>query len=407
MKKLFILFAGLPQILFAGGFQLNVQNSTQLGMGGAGTALFPNASVLFANPGAMCFLKKSIATINFSTIFPSTVYVSTLYNSETVYADAQVFTPFSAFAVYKKSDTAKWAAGVGVYTPFGSGVRWPDDWPGNNVLREIYLQTIFYQPTFSYQINQNFGAGFGFVYGTGSMLLRQGLPLYDSLSKQGSAELNGKATGIGYNLGMEYRVSARLQFGFNFRSGMTLRTTKTSAEFSTPSALNDSFPSTTFDAEIKLPAIIQIGGSVLIGRKFLIAADLQFSNWHVYDSLFFDYAANNSLLEDTRLARNYINTFTTRIGFQFSANRNIQLRAGGYIDQTPVQDGFVSPDLPDATRYSFSTGFTIQLNNKFDIDGAYEYVHTPERNGIYSEMGLAGIYRTNVAIANIGLTYRF
>ena len=41
--------------LYAGGFQLNLQGSRQLGMGHTGTGLVYDAATLFFNPGGMSF----------------------------------------------------------------------------------------------------------------------------------------------------------------------------------------------------------------------------------------------------------------------------------------------------------------------------------------------------------------
>ncbi|MFN5627991.1 MAG: OmpP1/FadL family transporter, partial [Bacteroidota bacterium] len=197
--KIFILILFIAtNKTFAGGFQVNLQGIKQSGMANCGVALLSDNSLLFFNPGGLSLLDTSCSiTAGFSPLFPRTLYQepSSDYASRTI---NHTGTPFNFYTNFRTKKIPKLSIGIGVYTPFGSRVQWPDDWKGQFLLQEINLRTIFIQPTISYRICKKLGIGFGFVYATGSFLLQRALPLQNQQAQYAQAMLNGAANGMGY-----------------------------------------------------------------------------------------------------------------------------------------------------------------------------------------------------------------
>ena len=96
MKRL-ILIAGalIPSLVFAGGFQLNVQGLKAIAMGGAFTAVGSDASTVFFNPAAMCNLQGHQITAGINIIDPNV----SLQTPETANIDqtSGVGTPFHIY----------------------------------------------------------------------------------------------------------------------------------------------------------------------------------------------------------------------------------------------------------------------------------------------------------------------
>src|SRR5690606_18761766 len=78
----------------------------------------------------------------------------------------------------------------------------------------------------------------------------------------GQAQLSGVGTGMGFNLGVHYHLDNEVGISLSYRSKVVTKLEGGDAEFTVPSALAASFPNTTFDAELPLPASFNIGLSV-------------------------------------------------------------------------------------------------------------------------------------------------
>ena len=131
--------------------------------------------------------------------------------------------------------------GLGIYTPFGSKVQWEDDWKGQFLIREIDLKTIFIQPTVSYKVTDKLGIGAGFIYATGSFALRKGVPVQDSMGNYGEGNLEGKASGYGFNAGIYFKASEKFSIGIDYRSEVKVSVANGSADFQVASSLAEYF----------------------------------------------------------------------------------------------------------------------------------------------------------------------
>lgn len=392
---------------FAAGFQLNLQGIRQLAMGGSGTAITWNSDIIFYNPAGMADLNLWQASVSALAIMPDVQYTN---NYSLVSSEKQVFTPFNVYVggpIGGKKLKGKLAVGLGIYTPFGSGLKWHDDWPGRYIIREIALQTIFAQPTVSYKINDRLSAGVGYVVAYGDVKLRQAVPIQDANGNDGSGELTGTAWGRGFNAGVRYKLTNRLILGLNYRSGVNMYTQNGDAKFNVASSLADSFAATKFKTSLPLPAVGTFGVGYHPTSKLTIQADVNYTFWSRYDSLRFDFARNTEQLQDIASPRMYQNTITYRLGLNYAFSDKFAVMLGGAWDESPVQDGFVTPDLPDADRTVYTGGISYRPIEKLTINAALEYVYTQPRKGNYTYEGFSGTYQTVAITPGIGISFDF
>ena len=407
--SLFFYFCFINQTV-AGGFHLNLQGQKQLGMAHCGTASVFDASVLFFNPGAMSFLDSTnsiCAGSNF--IFPRLAYLEPspgIYTSEMV---KNISTPFSFYAAFKFKKKSKWNMGLGIYTPFGSHAQWENDWKGQFLIREIELRSFFIQPTFSYKINDKLGIGGGYVFATGDFYLRKGVPVQNMDGTYGEATLKGKANSKGgYNVGLYYACTKKLYVGIDYRSAVKLNIPAGEALFENiPSSLSSYFASTSFSTQLTLPSVATLGTSYFLNDKFKIASDINYVGWKSYDTLSIDFAANTDKLADVNSARSYSNSFVFRLGAEYSPTKKITVRIGTYFDQSPVKNGFVSPESPDMNKIGFTAGTTVTLGQHLKIDAAFLWIEGLKRSDTTLETQFAGTYKVRALSPGIGIEYVF
>ena len=377
-------------------------------MGHAGTGLLLDGASLFFNPGATSFLDSiRLVQIGASFVIPRVEYLEQtpgIYSTEMVH---HVGTPFSVYFVEKIKKADKLNFGLAIYTPFGSREEWPSDWKGQFLLREIDLKAIFFQPTFSYKINDKLGIGAGLVYATGDFSIKQGVPIQDTLGNYGTASLQGSASSFGYNAGIYFKPNQKISIGLDYRSAVNLKMNNGTASFVVASALADSFPANTFSSTLTLPSTTTLGFGYVLNEKLKFALDISYIAWGVYDTLSFDFAKNTSLLEDVHSPRMYKNTFIVRAGAQYQFKENLFLRGGVYYDKTPVQSGYLTPETPDANRTGLSLGASWKINKTINLDLSLLYVGGKARTDTNLETGFTGTYKAKGVVPGFAIEFLF
>jgi long-chain fatty acid transport protein len=218
--------------------------------------------------------------------------------------------------------------------------------------------------------------------------------------------LRGNVNGVGYNLGAQFRASENLQFGLTYRSQVNMGTGSGNADFTVPKALRDSFPNTQFDTQIPLPQVLSVGMGWRM-NNLTLQLDLNYTGWNSFNELFFNFAKNTTYLKNIHEPRNYRNTLTTRVGACYKLGRVVALMAGASYDPSPVSNKYVSPDMPDAYRFTGSFGITVKPMPSFTIIAAFEGMSSVMRSATYDYANLNGSYRTTSATPAIGVYYIF
>jgi long-chain fatty acid transport protein len=128
--------------------------------------------------------------------------------------------------------------------------------------------------------------------------------------------------------------------------------------------------------------------------------------WKSFDTLSFDFENNTAALQDVKMPKKYQNTFSYRIGAQYAVSKKFDARAGIKYLVTPIRDGYISPDVPDATHFNYSLGVGYKLNAHFAADMSLT-IQNMERTGTNLQTQMSGTYKTNLLIPGISINYNF
>ena len=408
MKKLLLLvFALMPVISFAQGFQVNLEGEKQIGMGHTGTGLVQDGASVFFNPGAVAMLPQNYVQGGISPLLFKSTFNPQGTNVEDHTAN-KIATPFTFYAAWGPKDSF-WKLGLGVYTPFGGLADWGDNWQGKYVLESLNLKAIYIQPTLSIKLADFLSVGGGFVYNRGSVDLTQAIPLTNSAGQDGQAELKGTGKGYGWNAGIYIVTEAGITVGITHRSEVNTTINNGTALFTVPSSLSAQFPQpNTFSSSIPLPATTSIGFGFYPTKQWTLALDVNMIGWDVYKVLAFNYGTVEPAgLQNTVEQRDYQDAFSFRGGAQYKTNKNLAIRFGGGYATTAVEDGFVSPEAPDANRAFVTGGLGYTFANHLDLDVSFEYEHVMSRDQTNIQTQLAGTFETNVYIPGVSLAYHW
>ncbi len=410
MKKRSLLLGALllsSVITFGAGFQLNLQGIRQLAMGGSGVAVPWDVSTIYYNPGGLTSIRGLQAYGSVHALIPNLRYVEAPTGNYTADTKEAVYTPFNVYIGAPLGYKSPVSVGVAVYTPFGTGIAWDENWKGRYIVQDINLQTIFIQPTVAYKFNDQISLGAGFVYGTGNIEVNRAVPLMNNNGQDGQANLKGDANGVGFNLGLHIKATNRVWFGLSYRSQVKMKVKRGFATFKVPSSMSGSFPYTAFKADLTLPQVFTAGLGFKASNKLILTLDANFVGWSSYDSLIFDYENNTAALQDTRSPRHYKNTVSIRAGANYKFSDKVSGMLGAAWDPTPVKNGFVSPELPDNNHIITAVGLTYKPSKRLTLMGVFEYVITPNRTSAVDEAGFSGTYQNKIINPGLGVSYNF
>jgi long-chain fatty acid transport protein len=415
-----ITFLSSSFLLNAQGFQVNLQGQAQQAMGGAGTALIQDGAAVFFNPGGVSFLKDNSINIGATPVISKGEFLESNTNATAV-TQSPVGTPFAGYAVWGADSSHKFFSrfkfGLGAYTPFGSTIKWQDGWSGRFVLTEIQLFAVFVQPTISYKINDKWGVGGGFVYASGKVNLQQDLPITYQNGSYANATIQGNASGYGFNGGIYYKPCNKFSLGLTYRSQVNMNVKNGTATFNVPSSLASDFPNGSFTSSLPLPQVATLGLAYRVNEKLALAFDANFVGWYTYDTVTFKYANTTAELQDTKLARNYRNAYSFRLGAQYKLCGNLYGRVGLSYLRTPVKNGYVTPDVPDGDRLNVMAGLGYNIGKHFAVNASFTFEDIRRKGNNYSSVvtttpgqtitPLSGTYNVFIYAPGLSLVYKF
>ncbi len=408
MKRIIVATASLciASSAFAGGYRVSLQGQKALGMGHAGAAMSESAETVFFNPAGMTHLESEMELIAGITLIDG----QTVYQNETTgdssETNSPIGTPINVYLAKKHNDNLSY--GLGVYTPYGNSVEWEKDWVGSHLVNDIELKTVYFQPTIAYQINDQYSIGFGPTLVTGLVEYNSNLTstLVDNNGDRANVTLSASSvTGTGFNFGFLAKPSDKLSIGITYRSEITLEARNEEADFENiPSSLSTAYPDSTFDADLVLPAELTIGLAYNLSDDTVLAFDINRAYWSGYENLDIQFHNSIGLSEKPR---NYNDATILRIGVQHKLNDTLIIRGGLYSDESPVPDGFVTPETARNDNVGFTAGATYTMSDSLEIDISFLYLKFTEFDGTYDSASFGGSYNSAATSIGAGFNYKF
>ena len=394
--------------LLAGGPKLHLNGIRNLGMAHVGTSLSVDASAIFFNPGALSFLDRAQIQIGTTLLIPRTSFLGqfpSLYQAE---MSPQVFTPaylYAALGLGRKEKKKVWV-GLAFNNPFLISSLWPDDWAGNQLSQEFSLTLFTLQPTVSWQITPKLGLGAGFNLGFGNLLVRKALPENGPDNTQTNLQYSGNGQVNSFNIGVYFEPNEQLQLGLSYRSAQVLAIDSGEARYSVPLSLEDLYPDGHFQTQISLPAHWNLGLTYQANSRLQLVAELNMAQWSALDTIKMNFEPVGLQVQDTQFVHNFRDGIALRFGGAFQLNERFQLRTGAFYELSPVQDGWLSPEIPHANHIGLSMGLGIDLTPQLEMDLAYLYEYAGERTSFYRPAAFGGTYLTYSFYLGLGLRYR-
>lgn len=403
-----LIFSGS---LLAGGFQINEHGSKAMAMGGAFTALANDPSSLYFNSAAITRLGGMQFQLGSTLISPSSSFRGISPAVDETKMVSQLFTPIHVYWTYQVTNDLY--VGFGLNNPFGLGTKWDENWVGRFISVEADLKTFSFNPTVAYKVLDNLSVGVGLQYNIAMVLLTRKIG-FTQTAKEATLEMEGSDNGaIGYTAGLLYEPFDNLALGFQLRSQVDYEFEGTAKTTGHPAALDSRVPKGNIKAVFSSPMQYTLGVAYKPMYGLTVTADYQSVAWSSYDYLKVDF--DDAALTDISSPRLYEDTYILRFGAEYLYSKDLALRCGFLIDNTPVTDERVDPSLPDSDRLGFSAGVGYNLTRNMTLDLSYLFLRFAERTITNSDVSATtngmvpfnGTYNSTANLFALSLSYNF
>ncbi|GIC78307.1 OmpP1/FadL family transporter [Moritella sp. F3] len=354
----------------AAGFQINEHSASGLGRAFAGeAAIGDNAASLARNPALMATFKRAQLSVVGTYVAPDVNITGQDEGFANIggSAEANSASDVAPSAVvpamyYVQPINDEWAFGLAMYSNFGTGTEYADDYRNNTAAGTTHIVTATFNPNISYRINEQFsiGAGVSAIYTTAE--LKRSLHILNGTPQLSVAEMEGDGINFGWNVGALYEVNENHRFGISYKhsSKMDLE-----GEYKGSESNWETIDGTMNNT---LPAILELSGYHKLTNQLAVSYSWQYTTW----SDFGDIVAHDlDGKEVLKKEENFNNSSRYSIGTEYYATENLTLRAGYAYDEQAADPTL---SIPDSDRQWYTAGMTYKATKSLSFDLAAAFV---------------------------------
>lgn len=333
---------------------------------------------------------------------------------------SQMFYPSNLYVSYAVDKQL--VLGLGVYSPYGLGTEWDNDWIGRQLSVKTDLQTFYINPTVAFKVNDQLSLGAGLSYVLGSAKIKYRVPTrtpaFAPSTLDGTASLEGTGNGISFNVGAIYKPIEKLSIGAAYRAPVKLDFSGTAA-FTDMQGLQTYFPGGDGSVTLPMPGVLQAGVAYDVSPAFTAEADLQYTGWSSYDQLevtlangpatpaFLGLGGQPVQKSPPPAVKKWEDVFMFRVGGEYKLDDRVSLRAGYIRDMTPQPPSKMEPMLPDANRNDITVGGGYQINQNLHVDASFMMVLFEDRAAKAANSPLPGTYKSSASLISLNFGYKF
>ncbi len=380
----------------AAGFLVYDASGEAMGKASAHSAGVSEPSAVLFNPAAMAYMPGYQVSAGAVFVTAAAEFEPAGGGSTTQALDQHFFLP----TLYGTARVNRWlAVGLGVYTIFGLGIKWPEDWIGREHSIEASIETVTFSPSVAFRLHDRVSLGVGLNVVRGVVDMTNALPE----AVGGTIRIGGATFGFGAHAAVLWRIFPnKLHFAVTYHSRAKL-SFDGKADFE-PEA--EEFEPELEDqggkADITLPDILTFGLEYRPLPELAISFDTNVVFWETYDELVLDFEKR----EDQVLLRRNRTVATFRLGFDYEVLEGLHARLGFIYDMNPAPKKYLSPSLPDADRFDVSFGLGYEWK-WLKVDAAYLLVYFFPSESVGGTEGPVGEYRSLAHLAALTVTGRF
>lgn len=458
----FVTLAALtaPASVMAGGFSLNEQSASAMGVANAGTAANPeNAATVFFNPAGMSQLSGTNLSFGAAVldidaeVKDGTGRATRRDGTEVMGSGGGDIADLAVLPnVYLTHEINDWFdVGFGVHAPYGLAADYDNDFVGRFFADKTELAVIAFSPSIAVNEGNGFsmGAGINLLYAEGRLTKYQDFSTNYAQAvsfgyqgdpfEDGYADIEGDDVAMTFTFGILWEVSERTQFGMSAQTGTELDLEGDAEVSNFPqfdlSGGTIDFTQGTVTEKAKVP--LDIPESIAFGARHRLTdtvtllAGATWAKWSRFEALDIvsreeDGAISSQTgegLGDERLiahvSENWKDTWQANVGVIWQTTPQWALKAGYAYDESPVNENFRTARIPSddrqwltlGTQYANShSGWTVDVAAGvllFDDVAVDEQEYTADDEPAAGDARFQGTYELDAWGAGVQVSKRF
>lgn len=418
-----VALIGFPAAAMAGGFALNEQSASAMGVANAGAAANPeNATTVLFNPAGMSQLSGTNLSFGAAVLdIDAEAKRGTIESNDALgqpgaydgdggdIADPAVLP--NLYVTHEINDSVD--VGFGIHAPYGLAADYENDFAGRYFADKTELTVISFSPSIAINNGEglSMGAGINVMYAEGRLTKYQdvrgavvssaleGTP-YSSLQEvpepQRSgiqAQANGLAAAypdtysdvegddiaVTFRVGFLYELSEATQFGLTAQTGteFELDGDLEISQFPFDATGNGDFQPVTLSEKatvpLSIPESLTVGARHQLTDEITLLAGATYARWSRFEELDV-YSAEegagqvSQVIQPasgdpiTHVTEKWNNTWQFNVGGIWQASEQWAFKAGYAFDESPVNENFVTARIPSEDRHWLTLG--TQWNNR-------------------------------------------
>jgi long-chain fatty acid transport protein len=391
MRTILAILAASAATAHAGGFAVSQQTAVASGTGGAGVARDDDPGAAWHDPAALADGGGWRADLGIVFARPS-IEARALDGSWSESTEPSWATPPHLDVSYARG---RWATGVSLNVPFGSGVAWPASWPGRHEITATDLKVLRIAPFAAWRFG-TLRVAAGVHADFGRLQIERSL---DFIDMDGDVAIDMDGRGLGVDLAAHVTVRDDLAIGAIYRSRTRLELVG-GADFTAPDAFSEKTPDQDVTSRITLPSQFAIGARYRRG-SYAVLADVELTMWGSTDQLVVDFAEAQT--PDVTQQQAWQTAVSVRSGGEWTRGRLI-LRHGAYLEESPAPADRLAPSAPDSTRLGLTAGASWRVDRAWSVDAFVEAMWLLRRDSTDMD-ALAASYGGHATIAGLGVRF--
>ncbi|WP_029654445.1 OmpP1/FadL family transporter [Marinobacter daepoensis] len=373
-----------PASVMAGGFSLNEQSASQMGVANAGAAANPeNATTVLFNPAGMSQLSGT--NLSFGAAFldidaeAKSGSVESGRNNPGVpvtpgsdggdIADLAVLP--NLYLTHEINDSID--VGFGIHAPYGLAADYDNDFAGRFFADKTELKAIAFTPSIAINNGQglSMGLGLNILYAEGRLSRFQDLSASVGpaalMLEEPYADAEGDDIGVTFRVGFLYELSEATQLGLTLQTGTELELDGDLEISGIPNPANPTGPTLTVSEDIKVPLAIPESATLGIRHRLTddvtLLAGATYARWSRFEELdIVSDQAGGPIAQApvdgaviSHVTERWKNTWQLNAGAIWQATPAWAFKAGYAWDESPVDD-YVTARVPSSDRHWLTLG---------------------------------------------------
>ena len=381
------------------GFLIPNQDAAAIARGNAFVATADNPSAIYYNPAGITQIPGTDFQFGDLNYLGLNMRYIPAGGGQSTHTRFEVI-PVPQVYLTKEITGTPLTAGIGVYAPFGLGVKWPEPAPTRDFALESKLTYITVNPVLAWKILPSLSIAAGPTFNYGQIKFTRGL---SPVSTTDYFRFIGDDFSYGMTAGILWHPVEKWSFGASYRMQSTMNFSGHSSYTSVEGVGGGAYVPTT--ASVPFPTIISGGVSFRPTPKWNIEVDVDYINWDTLNTVTLK-GTKPVFGIDLPLQLDWHDSWQYKIGVTRSFEGGWYVSAGYFFTTDTSSNNHFTPGVPDTDLHVPSVGFGRNCDH-WHWAVAAQLIVGPQRVITSSDSAPPGKYQLISPTLSFSVGYKF